>query len=127
MAKTPSKAFGGPVLASLRDDAFLYIRAGEDHKFIGIWSVVVDGRAFVRSWNDKATGWHAAFRRNPAGAIRIGKREVPIRVRPAAGQQLNDAIDAAYLEKFPTKGWRKYAVGLAEPARRATTLELLPR
>jgi len=48
-------------------------------------------------------------------------------VRAATGQRLHDAIDAAYLEKFPTNGWRKYAVGLAEPARRATTLELVPK
>ena len=39
MAKTPNKTFSGPVLTSLRDDAFLYIRAGEAHKFVGIWAV----------------------------------------------------------------------------------------
>jgi hypothetical protein len=127
VAKASSKTFSGPILASLRDDNFLYIRAGEDHRFLGIWAVVVDGRAFVRSWNNKPGGWHAAFLKNPAGAIRISKREIPIRVRPVKGQRLNDAIDQAYLEKFPSKGWRKYAVGLGEPARRATTLELLPR
>ena len=126
MAKT-SSTFSGPILASLRDDKFLYIRAGEEHRFIGIWAVVVDGRAFVRSWNNKPGGWHAAFLKNRAGAIRISKREIPIRVRAAKGPRLNDAIDAAYLEKFPSKGWKKYAVGLAEPGRRATTLELLPR
>jgi hypothetical protein len=124
---TKSKTFSGPVLAALRDDKFLYIRAGEAHRFLGIWAVVVDGRAFVRSWNNKPSGWHAALLKSPAGGIRISKREIPIRVRAANGQRLNDAIDRAYLEKFPSKGWRKYAVGLAEPARRATTLELLPK
>jgi hypothetical protein len=126
MAKT-SKRFDGKVLASLRDDKFLNIRAGEEHRFLGIWSVVVGGRAFVRSWNNKPTGWYQAFLDNPAGAIRIGDREIPVRVRKVGAARLNDAIDLAYLEKFPTKGWKKYAVGLAEPARRATTLELLPR
>lgn len=125
MAKT-SRGFTGPVLIALRDDKFLYIRAGEEHRFLGIWAVVVDGRAFVRSWNDKPTGWYRAFLKDPAGAIRIGDREIPIRARKVTGERLNDAIDRAYLEKFPTKGWKKYAVGLAEPARRATTLELLP-
>lgn len=127
MAKRSSKTFSGPVLASLRDDAFLYIRAGEEHRFLGIWAVVVGRRAFVRSWNNKPGGWYAAFLKNPAGAIRIEKREIPIRVRPEKGQRVNAAIDRAYIEKFPSKGWRKYAVGLAEPARRATTLELLPK
>jgi hypothetical protein len=114
------------VLAALRDDKFLYIRAGDEHRFLGIWAVVVDGRAFVRSWNDKPTGWYRAFLKDPAGAIRIGTREIPVHVRPVSGARMNDAIDRAYLEKFPTKGWQKYAVGLAEPARRATTLELVP-
>jgi len=127
VAKTSSKTFSGPVLESLRDDKFLYIRAGEAHRFLGIWAVVIDGRAFVRSWNNKSSGWYSAFLKNPAGAIRISNREVPIRVRTVNGQRLNDAIDRAYLEKFPSKGWRKYAIGLAEPARRATTLELLPK
>jgi hypothetical protein len=124
MAKA-TKRFTGPVLASLRDDKFLYIRAGKKHRFLGIWSVVVDGRAFVRSWNDKPSGWYRAFLEDPTGAIRIGDREIPIRVRKVTAARVNEAIDAAYLEKFPSKGWKKYAVGLAEPARRATTLELL--
>ena len=126
MAKT-TRSFTAPVLAALRDDKFLYIRAGEEHRFLGIWAVVVDGRAFVRSWNDKPTGWYRAFLKDAAGAIRIGNRAIPVRVRPVSSPRINDAIDRAYLEKFPSKGWKKYAVGLAEPARRATTLELLPR
>jgi hypothetical protein len=90
VAKRSSKTFSRPVLAALRDDAFLYIRAGEQHRFLGIWAVVVGGRAFVRSWNNKPHGWHAAFLENPAGAIRISTREIPIRVRATSGQRLND-------------------------------------
>jgi hypothetical protein len=123
---TTSGGFPPPVIASLRDDRFVYIRAGQDHRFIGIWAVVVDGRVFVRSWNLKPNGWYRTFLEHPMGAIRIGTREIPVRTRPARGERLNAAIDNAYLEKFPTKGWRPYAVGLAEPRRRATTLELLP-
>jgi hypothetical protein len=126
MAKATGR-FPARVLASIRDDTFLYIRAGEEHRFIGIWGVVVDGRVFVRSWTIKPTGWYRAFQQDPVGAIRIGAREIPVRARAARGERLNDAIDGAYLEKFPSKGWRTYAVGLAEPARRATTTELIPR
>jgi hypothetical protein len=81
----------------------------------------------VRSWTIKPNGWYRTFLKNPAGAIRVGERAIPVRARPARGARLLDAIDAAYLEKFPTKGWRTFAVGLAEPARRATTTELRPR
>ncbi len=126
MAKT-TKRFPARVLASIRDDKFLAIRAGKEHRFIRIWAVVVVGRVFVRSWTIKRNGWYRTFLADPAGAIQIGDREIPVRARPARGQRLNDAIDRAYLEKFPSPGWRKYAVGLAEPARRATTTELIPR
>jgi hypothetical protein len=122
----PTKRFAPRVLASIHADTFLAIRAGEQHRFIQIWGVVVGGRVFVRSWTIKPNGWYRTFLEDPAGAIRIGEREIRVRARPARGARLNDAVDRAYLEKFPTKGWRKYAVGLAEPARRTTTLELLP-
>ncbi len=124
---TTTKRFAPRVLAAIRDGKFLAIRAGEDHRFIRIWAVVVDGRVFVRSWTIKPNGWYRTFRENPAGAIQIGDREILVRARPLRGQRLNAAIDTAYLEKFPSKGWRPFAAGLAEPARRATTTELLPR
>jgi hypothetical protein len=125
--RTSSKRLPRNVLASLSDDKFVYIRAGDEHRFIGIWAVVVDGRAFVRSWNLRPDGWYRTFLENAAGAIRIGTREIRVRTRSIRSERLNAAIDRAYLEKFPTKGWRTYAVGLAEPRRRATTLELLRR
>jgi hypothetical protein len=115
------------VLAAVRDEKFLAIRAGDEHRFIRIWAVVVDGRAFVRSWTISPGGWYRTFLEDPAGAILVGDREIRVRARPARGPRLNERVDRAYLEKFPSKGWRKYAVGLAEPARRATTTELIPR
>ena len=39
----------------------LRIRAGAEHRFIGIWAVVVDGRVFVRSWSLKPQGWYRTF------------------------------------------------------------------
>lgn len=121
------KRFPAGVLASIHEDKFLAIRAGDEHRFIRIWGVVVDRRVFVRSWTITPNGWYRTFLEDPAGAILVGEREIRVRARPARGERLNDAIDRAYLEKFPSKGWRKYAVGLAEPARRATTTELVPR
>jgi hypothetical protein len=46
------RGFSDRILARLRDDKMLAIRAGTDeHRFIGIWAVVVEGRVFVRSWS----------------------------------------------------------------------------
>ena len=40
----------------------LGVRSGDEHRFTGVWVVVVDGRVFVRSWYDKPNGWYRAFR-----------------------------------------------------------------
>ena len=43
------RPFSKPVLAALRNANMLRIRAGTDHRFTGVWVVVVDGRVFIRS------------------------------------------------------------------------------
>ena len=95
--------------------------------FIGIWAVVVDDRVFVRSWSIKRRSWYRTFLSEPRGAIQIGNREIPVRARPATGARIRDAVDRAYLEKYHTKGWVKYAQDLGRPKSRATTTELRPR
>jgi hypothetical protein len=122
--------FSRNVLALLRDSRMIRIRSGtgeEPHRFTGIWCVVVGERVFVRPWFDEAAGWHRAFLDEPRGAISVGEREIPVRGRPARGECLFDAIDAAYAEKYDTKASLKWVRGFATPRRRKTTLELLPR
>lgn len=118
--------FSRPIVAAIRDDKFLYIRAGSEHRFIGIWAVTVDDRVFVRSWSLKPRSWWRTFLEDPRGAVRIGDRELTVRARQTSGVRLNDAIDQAYLEKYNSRGWIKYAKDLARPKSRATTTELVP-
>jgi hypothetical protein len=45
-------------LAVLRDGKGLRIRAGtSQHRFTGIWVVVVKDRAFIRSWKNAEDEW----------------------------------------------------------------------
>jgi hypothetical protein len=106
---------------------YLYIRAGDDHRFIPIWVVVVDGRVLIRPWNDKAGGWYRSFLKNPSGAILMNKKEVAVRAKPAKGEKLLSAMDQAYAAKYTTKPNQQYVTGFATTKRRATTLELTPR
>ena len=119
--------FSKPIMAAVNDGKILGIRAGRDHRFIGIWMVVVDGRVFVRPWNDKPHGWYRAFLENPLGAMTIADREVRVRARSVRSERLVSAVDRAYAEKYNTPGSRKYVLGFARPRRRRTTMELLPR
>ena len=120
--------FSKRLLSLLDASPVVRIRAGADHRFLGIWGVVAKGRLFVRPWNDDAGGWRRAFLEEPRGAIRIAaaKGEIPVRARPARGERLWDAIDAAYAAKYSTKASQKWVRGLVTPGRRKATMELLP-
>jgi len=102
------------------------VRAGDAHRHTGVWVVVVEGRVFVRSWNDKPTGWYRAFRREPLGGLTVGDREIRVRARPPRSDRLLKAVSAAYGAKYDTKASETWVRGFAEPAREATTLELVP-
>ena len=121
------RQFSKEVLTALGSSKILGLRAGaQPHRFIGVWVVVVKGRVFVRSWNNKPQGWYQAFLKEPHGAIQIAGREIRVRARKTRGERLLDAIDLAYREKYPTPGSRKYVEGFARARRRATTIELAP-
>lgn len=122
-----SSRFSRPILNQIRDGLMIKIKAGEaPHRFIGIWAVVVDGRVFVRSWSIKRRSWYRMFLVDPRGAIQLGTRELPVRARPATSERIRNAVDRAYLEKYHTTGWAKYARDLGRPKSRATTTELRP-
>lgn len=120
------RRFPARTAAAIDAIKYLYIRAGDEHRFIPIWVVVVDGRVIVRPWNDKKNGWYRAFLENPLGAIRIGDAELPVRAARVRSASLNDSADAAYARKYTTKANQKYVAGFANPTRKAATTELLP-
>jgi hypothetical protein len=121
-----ARRFTGPVLEELGKAKILGVRAGAEHRYTGLWVVVVQGRVFVRSWNDEPTGWRRAFLAQPLGSIQLAGREIAVRARPLRGGRLRDAVTRAYAGKYNTKASQKWVRGFAEPGRAATTLELLP-
>lgn len=123
---TAARRFSGPALEELARAKILGVRAGTEHRYTGVWVVVVEGRVFVRSWNDKPTDWYRAFQAQPLGSIQLAGREIAIRARRLRGERLRDAVTRAYAGKYDTKASEKWVRGFAEPHRSATTLELLP-
>ena len=119
--------FADDVLEELRGAKIIGVRAGAEHRYTGVWAVVVEGRLFVRSWNDKPTGWFRAFRRDPEGDVQVAGREIPVRAKPPRSARLRGAVTAALGRKYNTKASRKWVEGFGEPARELTTLELVPR
>ena len=125
---TPVSArFSARRVAAFADAPILGVRSGTEHRYIGVWVVVVDDRVFVRSWNDKPTGWYRAFLAEPRGSARLGDVEIRVRGAPVRSVRIRRAVSEAYAEKYPTKGSARWVRGFAEPAREANTLEILPR
>jgi len=111
----------------LRKAKILGVRAGTDHRYTGVWIVTVDDRIFARSWSDKPTGWFRAFKKEPAGTIQVGEREIRVRGKVVRSARLLDAVTAAFAEKYNTKGSLKWVEGFAEPERAVNTIEFVPR
>jgi hypothetical protein len=119
--------FPAEVLAAIRDDKMLRIRAGTGaHRFIGIWAAVVEGRVFVRSWSLEPRSRYRMCLEEPRGAVLITGREIPVRAVRTRSERLKYAIDEAYLGKYDTRGSIRYARDLGRAKSRATTTELVP-
>jgi hypothetical protein len=123
------RRFSSTILAAIDESKILGIRAGarSDHRFIGIWPVVVGGRVFARSWTQKPGGWYRTFLEDPLGTMQVDDRHVRIRAVRARGERIRDAVEQAYAAKYPTPGSVKYVRGFRTERRRETTMEFVPR
>lgn len=118
--------FTSVIATKVAASRILGIRAGAEHRIIGIWVVVVDERVFVRSWGHRPDGWHAAFRQNPRGVMTVGNREVPVKAVPVRSEGLLKEVDRAYGAKYHTPGSVRYVKDMTRGKSRSTTLELVP-
>ena len=117
------------VVSAIDTSQILGVRAGRgsDHRFVGVWPVVVDDRVFARSWKQAVGGWYRTFLDDPVGVIQVGDREIRVRAVRARGERIRDAVERAYAEKYPTPGSAKYVRGFRTRRRRDTTIEFVPR
>jgi len=123
----PKPRFTQDTLASIHKDRLLGIRAGSDsdHRVIGIWAVVVEGRVFVRSWSLKPRSWWRMFLEDPHGIIVVGTKEIPIRTVQTRSERLKDLVSAAYKEKYNKPGDIQYVKDMSRKKSKDTTTELV--
>jgi hypothetical protein len=117
------------VVAAIDASRVLRVRAGarSQHRFIGIWAVVVEGRVLARSWTLEPGGWYRTFVEDPLGEIQVGEQRLEIRAARVRSERIRGAVEAAYAVKYPTPGSRQYVRGFRSPRRREATVEFLPR
>jgi hypothetical protein len=122
--------FSSEAIKRIETDRILGIRAGtdSDHRVIGIWVVVVDGRVFVRSYTLKPGGWWHTLLKDPYGQIYVYKRKRGIRVRAvqAKSERLKEKVSAAYREKYNTPGSVGYVAEMSRSPSKDTTTEFVP-
>ena len=121
------RTFPSDVVKEIEQRKILGIRAGsKPHRFIGIWSVVVEGRVFVRSWSLKPRSWYRTFLEDPAGVINVNGREFPMRAVHTRSERLKDAVSQAYRKKYNTPGSLTFVRDMTRGESRASTTELVP-
>ena len=117
------------MIAAIEAAKILGVRAGQrsDHKFTGVWPIVVGDRVFARSWTQAPGGWYHSFQEEPLGVLQVGERQVRVRAVPVRSERILDAIEAGYAAKYPTPGSRTFVRGFRSAKRRAATLEFQRR
>lgn len=88
-----------------------------------IWSVVVDGRLFVRAWNGTRGRWYRAAVAQRAGKITAAGREHEVGFTPINDPDLNSKVDAAYNTKYAGS---RYLPPMVAAGPKATTVEVTP-
>lgn len=88
-----------------------------------IWSVVVDGRLFVRAWNGVNGRWYRSAIAQRAGRITAAGAQHEVTFSPVGDPELNDRIDAAYSAKYARS---PYLPPMIASGPKATTVEVIP-
>jgi hypothetical protein len=123
------RRFSRPMVKAIDEASILGVKAGaaSDHRFIGVWPVVVDGRVYARSWTLRPDGWYHTFLVDPLGIIQVGERQLRVRAIRARSERVRDKVEEAYAAKYDTKASQKYVRGFRTARRRDATMEFIPR
>ena len=123
------KRFSRPVVKAIDEASILGVKAGaaSEHRFVGVWPVVVEGRVYARSWTLKPDGWYRTFLKDPLGIIQVGERQLRVRAVRARSERVRDKVEEAYAAKYDTKASQKYVRGFKTARRRDATMEFIPR
>lgn len=87
-----------------------------------IWSVVVDGRLFVRAWNGQRSAWYRSAMAQRAGRILAAGETHEVEFT-SGDPELNVRIDEAYRTKYAGS---PYLPPMVAAGPRAATVEVTP-
>jgi hypothetical protein len=105
-------------IASLRTDGTL-------RKPVIIWVVRVGDGLYIRSVNGRTSGWFRGVQSRHAGHIQAGGVGKDVTFVEEADANINDQIDAAYLNKY--RRYPQYVSPMVTAEVKSTTIKLVPR
>ncbi|MCA4131656.1 DUF2255 family protein [Arthrobacter sp. M4] len=88
-----------------------------------IWSVVVEGRLFVRAWNGQRSRWYRSAMAQRAGRIITAGETLDVEFSPG-DPELNGLIDEAYRAKYAGS---PYLPPMVAAGPRGATVEVSPK
>lgn len=100
-------------------------RDGSLGKPVTIWVVRHGDHLYVRSAYGRSSAWFRATQQRHEGRIHAGGVAREVRF-VEAGEEVSEAIDAAYRTKYQDYAAR-YVTPMVSPPARAATLQLVPR
>ncbi len=87
------------------------------------WALIVDGDVYVRAANGPQSRWYWAAMTQKAGRVRVANTTYDVTFEPA-GDQVSDAIDAAYETKYPGSTAVQIMQG---DGPKSATVQIIPR
>ena len=96
---------------------------GAPRRAVLIWVVRAGADLYVRSWRGSAGGWFRAARASHTARVRAGGVEGDVEL-VEAGDDVNDAVDAAYRDKY--RRYPSYVEPMVRADAQGTTLRLVP-
>lgn len=105
-------------IASLRRDGTL-------RRPVTIWVVRAGDDLYVRSVNGRTSAWFRGVQTRREGHIKAGGVEKDVTFVGESNPDINDQIDAAYLEKY--RRYPQWVAPMVTPEVQATTIKLVPR
>jgi hypothetical protein len=100
-------------------------RDGTLRKMVTIWVVRVGDNLYVRSVNGSSSAWFRGTQVLHEGHIRAGGIDSDVNFVEEPDPDINDKIDAAYLDKY--QRYPQYVAPMVTAEVRTTTLKLVPR
>lgn len=89
-----------------------------------IWSVVVDGRLFVRAYNGANSSWYQSAMAQHEGNIVVNDRRLEVTFKSESDVSILDKIDEAYHVKYDPS---PYVAPMLLEKTRDATVEVLPK